>query len=1177
MYGFKSFADKMEIEFNPGITAIVGPNGCGKSNISDAFLWVLGEQSAKNLRGAKMHDVIFAGTQSRKPMNYAEVTLTLSDVKDVLPVDFEELAVTRRLYRSGESEYLINRIPVRLRDIQEMMLGSGIGGKNPYAFFEQGKINRVIQCSPLERRSIFEEAAGISSFLKKKKEALRKLEHADGNLVRAHDIHKEVTEQKEKLERQAKQAKQFRKKEAQKEALEKAILASKWHGLNERWEKGCVDEEGMQSSIGCERGLLEVLLAFLLHHKDVLAAKEQDWKEANEKVFQSQSHKKITLNEHKTLQERKADTEKRIRQSAEELEELRDNRTVGKSEYVESSDKLKLLDKDVLEQEKVVATLKHQVLSLESNVTEKQRIVQEIQAERFKSIQQEHEITNKLREVHVRNESILEKISLARSQLREVAERLANNSEILQGKQSRVTKLSKAIDEDRVSLKSVVEKLQALESEYEKLQPDLDLVVKEELEATTRQEVLLQLRKDQEAAAGDTQKIITASEQEGHVLFKKVKPLYQVLTAKPGTESKLAIVLKAYSNTLLVESSADLEALLLFASDNGLEQFSVLCLEHLNQFNPNVPVLESLVELTEHPELLTHFFSNVREEESLSDARKCWLEHRGSTVLTDSGSLVDSKGVIFLTSVSENNVFLQEAELRTIRQRLDTLSPAKQKLQEDLKKSAELRSQLTYERAQLEEGLRQQEMRLLEANLTLQQTKTECEQTQEKQDTLQDTLEQSLEEELKFKQSVIELSEQQKILQKTRLEKDEGSERLEKELAKDSKQLMADRANLLAEEAKFEQVSKEKNTLLKTVEVFEAKDQERTIRERKLAENLSELESIREEIQSKLGQFEERLLGADKASGNADKELEAKELALSKQKEKVEEVESAVESARTTLNKKETQLHEHSIKTAKLKSSKDSLEADLLDRFQKNAETLIQEGALLKGPIADAEKLLKSLRQEVNEMGNINLASIEEYEECKARYEFLGSQLGDLEKSREELLKIIAHFDEESRGRFTETFEQVRENFQKIFQILFRGGEADLVFIGSEDVLEAGIEISAKPPGKRMRSIHLLSGGEKCLTAMALLFAIFEVKPAPFCILDEIDAPLDDTNVERFLSVVKHFIDRCQFVIITHNKRTMALADVLFGVSMQEKGVSTLLSMDFMREERKENLVSVCT
>lgn len=1136
LFGFKSFAEKTGLEFHPGITAIVGPNGCGKSNVSDAFRWVLGEQSAKSLRGHKMQDIIFAGTTHRKPLHLAEVTITLSEINGALPIEFDEISVTRRLHRNGDSEYLLNSTPIRLKDLQALFFDSGIG-KEAFSIFEQGKIDQVIHYTPLERRTIFEEAAGIVRFLHRKREALRKLEQTDLNLSRIEDILKEVTQRITVLEQQATRAIEYKERKALFEQLEKQLMATKWVAGKQKLHQLGSEENTLKETI--TKFSAEISAARQELHKARIAAHEceQAWKERSAEMYAKRNERDLFLRDRSHMAKRREELQLQIARWAQDLQTMAKQGEKNTDEHTNQVD--------------IHGEMRSALVDLRSALDETQQRYDE-KSQELEDCRHHQEEFQKNRLALTQDHStkqaewkqLLARIEAFNERLPPLEEKLetldVQKGEALEKQKSRseeFKKLSNTIDD----FKGVMETLDEHYNELKKLlasgQEQSEHLVKEGAALQARLQALQELRAALEDFSPDCRGLLEESSKPSSPLYKKITPLYELVPTRQGQEKATAAALHIYRQTLVIATKEDLHLVLAHIKKHQLTDVALFCAEEAadgslsNHFLHDLKVVKSI-------------------EEALSSLSPAWSQE---------GGLVDSKKVLFYEPRCEGNSFMREAEITTLEEQLALLEQRKIQHSQQQRIHQEKLSETQLKRGSTDKEMRTTEMKLVEVNYALLRHQADTKRIEDETNLLkaeQNKTRQaiaesthrceeltlsvaSLEKQLKqsekdFQQKALHVEELSALVKREQVQFEEARKRWQEAYAKERQQQHSLEVLSIKKEEINQNIKKLHQEMAQANETLES-----------LCENNTGTSDQIEEVQKIVLKLETSCQTLEK--NTADAKLQAENL-----EKKLLTLEQQLKTAETDVHKLQVQL-------SQLSTLQEALNTAYADKYNED----FPANPSLLSDIPGTEKQLKALKQELEATQDVNMLAIEECTQDKQRSQFLGSQINDLKLSKQELAKVIQELDSQSRKLFVETFEAIRTNFQKNFAILFNGGEADLQFVESDDLLEAGIEISAKPPGKQMRSISLLSGGEKCLTAMALLFAIFEVKPSPYCILDEIDAPLDDTNVERFLNVVKQFIDRCQFIIITHNKRTMAIADRIYGVSMQEKGISKILSMEF--------------
>ncbi len=1166
--GFKSFADKTKLEFDAGITAVVGPNGCGKSNIADAFRWVLGEQSAKSMRGSKMPDVIFAGTSHRKPLNFAEVTITLTDIDGMLPIDYEELSVTRRLHRSGESEYFINRHLVRLKDIQALFLDSGMG-KDAYSIFEQGKIDQVINLSPLERRYIFEEAAGILRFLQRKKEALRKLEHTEHNVTRLKDIHSEVERQIIVLEEQAEKAREYKESKRILESLEKGLLVTKWnffHGRLCDGKRKANDQDGKLTDVQSQ---VDALQGELGESKLALAAAEKALRAKGEDVFRARSAKEIKSKEKQTHAERLKELIAKEKHWQHELEEMEERKQRRHQERLSIQSAQKVLDTRCVDYDKLVKAQRDKVNTLEESLTELRDQQQIKQKEYLRLVNSENQAESESRQATLRLENALEKQAV----LDERKARLAQTEQELiahtEEQQKQFEEASRSIEGQKELFLSMEQDLQDIAEQLQISQNEIDRINQEISEAKARQKALQRLRDEREGFSAASKRLLEEAALETSPLYNKIKGLYEYFTPEKGAEAALAAVMRPYAQALVVETESDLATVIDFAEQHAMKDIAILCLQNVAALKSSKPKeLKGLSPLALHVienELSRHFLQNVYYSKEQINPLNLVKQAAEIEVCLRDGALIDRRSVIFYATQGENNVFLREAELKALDKKLHESEAERAQIDHVFRTIQQKRNYLQAERAELDKTIRRGEMRLAEMNFGLKKTANDLERNRNESKLLQSELQGLIKIIVDLSTVLDAVKERHGKAKELAAAVHRQAEVLNEQLNELVLSMKRYVDELREKEMLLQQASDEHRKQAHALHVLDVKDLESSQQVKRLQDEIemgrayqSQIELKGSEVEKLLEEMEQVLVEVTLACSELEQQVSIRKNAL-------EHLDAKINDRRQVQKKYEAERNQVSIQLAQLESNMLALENELRERHRLTLDEARAECGTLEKSSEQIEKQIRALRQQIEAAGDVNMTSIEECEKHKTRYEFLNQQMDDLNLSKQELVAIIAQLDEESRKIFKTTFDQICINFKKNFKILFNGGDADLQFTETADVLEAGIEIIAQPPGKQMRSINLLSGGEKCLTALALLFAIFEVKPAPFCILDEIDAPLDDTNVERFVNIVKEFIDRCQFIIITHNKRTMAIADVLFGVSMEERGVSKLLTMDFAK------------
>ena len=878
--GFKSFADKVVIEFHEGITGIVGPNGCGKSNISDAFRWVLGEQSAKSLRGHKMNDVIFAGTSYRKPLNFAEVTITLSDVAGQLPIEYEEISVTRRLHRSGESDYFLNRQPVRLKDIQSLFLDSGMG-KDAYSIFEQGKIDQVINYTPLERRYIFEEAAGILRFLQRKREALRKLEQSDQNMVRVKDIHQEVEKQIIVLEEQAGKARVYKENKAKLEALEKAVFVGKWDNLQKRGGEIRKKHEDQSHLILETNHVLEGMQKQLQEEKINLTQQEKALRAKSEEVFKTRSDKEIKSRERQSNQERLKESlvkEKRWQQELEAIIEKRKNRHLESSTTQKQQ---KGIEKELASNETALKGQREKVQEMEEDVGKLRDQQQHFQQELLKLLQAESQLESDLKQNTVRLETNQDRSNRLQKDHAKLQEALQELSKSTQEKKQQVKQAAQTIDEQKEVFNALEIKLEELNAEIQEKQADIEFLQQNLTEGKARQKALFRLRDEMEGFSAGSKRLLQETANPKSSLFKKLKGLYEYLSAENDFETALSIAMRPYGQTLVVEKEADFLDVIAFATNQKLKDFSLLCLSNLEHVEKgHVKGLDPLLKYIQENEVASHLLNKVYVGEDAKTALTFIKKNTGIEIWTKEGIFVDRNGVVFYHIQAENTVFMREAELKTLEKKLQEMESTHQKQEAALKALQHRRSLVQSERLELDKCIRRDEMKLIEVNFGLQRALSDHEKAKNEEKQLDHeirTINQAIENLMlllgelnkKHVQANTKVSELQK-----------SSVGLNSELEKKILTLRIEQRQLQEKESSYQKVSDENRKLLHALNVLEVKDLESLQQEERLAEEITSSQEFQEQIRKKNTQYEtlleevdQQLTGVVSACAEIEKEV----------------------------------------------------------------------------------------------------------------------------------------------------------------------------------------------------------------------------------------------------------------------------------------------------------------
>lgn len=1139
IFGFKSFADSTEINFSEGINAIVGPNGCGKSNIAEAFLWALGGGSARSLRASSMQEVIFTGTATRKSMNLAEVVISFSNEDGFLPLPYTEVAVARKLLRSGESTYLINNAAVRLKDVHNLFMHSGVG-KEAFAIIGQGKIEEIIRQSPEERRASFEEASEILHFLQERTKAKQKLAAATTELDRLRSIHQEREKQLLSLEKQAKDVVKFKTVQQELTQLEQALLWNRYVKMQHTLER--LREESGHLHTKNEQILFAMsqAQAALGSKKEQTKALRQELEKEQEALHALERTKETAARDMRHCHERIQQAEKKQQEigTMQREHEMQAQRLIEEKEVKKRV--LTEIEKQLEELQQAYECKRTELQEFEKATEVVIHTQKTVAAKRFAEQALIHDAETRIKKMDAECAQFIQKIDDKRRQLDSINARVEYLEKEIAEKKGIHATLSGEWEKLQQRVYALQQEQQAIETRCREQEIRVEQQKKEHVEESTQYRLLEQLKTNFEGLAQGTKILLQESKKPDSSLHNRIRPLIDLLVLENP------LLERFYTSTLVVETIQDIHRVTEAAIKLKVSDFSVLALEMLGSVA-----------------LGDHFLS-----ENASSIEEAHARIENSSIVLSKHSFIDSKKVFFWGVKKDTPFFLRE-------QKLQAHKAKSQELEAALKESQELLVQLQQERATVitsvraaDETARKHEARAYEIKYSfekmVEQQKREAGEKGQIEQALGD-----VEIDLKKRQALIQeertkctaAQELFRESEKAYLEYQEEMNRANTALKtlqneKDSllERLNTTRSLLQKTEYAYELV-KIRETELTTAAVRMQKEYTEAIEQERAGRAL---------LQTHATKIEK--ITADVTCGRQ---------CIARIKESMQQTENSLGSLEEEVKKILSEKEQIIAKQAHLQSELEHTQAERTLLQQECRECYAIEADALPIPeqqesdTAAIEQKCKKLRHFL-EHTQCNFVAEQEYEELQQNKVLLDQQLKDLEQAAADLQSLIDQVEGDAKRIFQEKFETIRGAFQKNFSILFHGGEADIALEKQKDVLDAGVEIFAKPPGKQMRSLALLSGGEKCLTTIALLFALFEARPAPFCILDEVDAPLDETNVERFGNLLKSFAGTCQFLVVTHNKRTMAIADVLIGVSMQEKGVSQIVPLDFKKIEARE-------
>jgi chromosome segregation protein len=1178
--GFKSFAEKISIDFVPGVTAVVGPNGSGKSNVTDAVRWVLGEQSAKSLRGAKMEDIIFSGSDTRKALNFAEVSLTLDNETNSLPIDFHEVSVTRRVYRSGESEFFINNQGCRLKDIIDLFMDSGLG-REAFSIISQGKVEEILSSKAEERRVIFEEAAGVLKYKTRKRKAESKLTETQDNLNRVHDILHELEGQVEPLKIQSSLAKEFLAKKDELEQIEVALTVYEIEELYEKWEKLSQELEKHNEMEHQMAGQLQDREAHLKKLRDSLATLETSINglqeillNASEELEKLEGRKEVLKERKKNAAQNKSQLEKAIVEGEAAVERLslqkeRETEILhalnlevkGISETLHEKQKsLGLFNSDI---EAVIEAKKSDYIEWlnkqASAKNEKQYLLQQL-------AQQEH----KNAKLDMENEKFL-------TERMDITAKKMEYSQLMDN-------MTKQLEEHVTYFRNQQNKLNAAKDTYQKQETTLYKAYQFLQQAKSRKELLEEMEDDYAGFFQGVKEVLKAKETlrgiEGAVAeLIKVPKEYEtaIETALGGAMQHVVVEREEHAREAIsfLKKNRYGRATFLPLSVIKAREISANQLSMLKSHSAFVGTGSSLIQYDDrHAAIAENLLGTVIITTDLKGANDLakMMQHRFRFVTLE-GDIVNPGGSMTGGALKQKTTSLlsRKTELEELQQKLAAMEVKTNQLEKQVK---QLKVDVGVQEQTLEQTRKTGErLRLQEQTLKGELREVELQERNVNERLhLYDLDKNSYLEEQQ--QKTARLEELEELLESCKSEI-EGLDRLISEMT-EQKQSQQSSKESLAEETNELRVmlASKRGQLQNQKEKMERIESDLSKESSRLAENKDDLGLLTNEM-------------TDSSSGEESLEDMAQQKLLDKngaiegitiKKQEKNELLMEVETLELSL-KEENRLYRGIVEVIKDEEVKlTRLDVELENRLDHLREeyTLSFEGAKeqypLMMPADEAQKRVKLIKLAIEELGTVNLGAIDEYARVAERYEFLLSQKEDLQQAKDTLFQVIDEMDDEMKRRFADTFYSIRIEFEQVFKALFGGGRAELKLTNPDDLLNTGVDIIAQPPGKKLQNLSLLSGGERALTAIALLFSILKVRPVPFCILDEVEAALDEANVVRFSQFLRKFSRETQFIVITHRKGTMEEADVLYGITMQESGVSKLVSV---RMEESENFMEV--
>lgn len=1189
--GFKSFADRVEIKFDGGVTAIVGPNGCGKSNVADAIRWVLGEQSSKTLRGSSMQDVIFAGTEKRKSLSYCEVTMTFDNTDKFFKTDFDEIAITRKLYRSGESEYLLNKSPCRLKDITNLLYDSGLG-KDGYSIIGQDQVGKILSSKPEDRRSIFEDAAGISKYKSRKVEAERKLERTKDNILKLQLVIDEIERQLGPLKKQSEDAKKFLELKELLKNLEVNTYIYQYENANDMKAKISSKLDAINEELELRQEELEKIVENYSNNMESINAIDKTVERLHENILN------LTINLEKQLGETNV-----IRERIKFLKEQNSR-----------------LELDINNYDALILAIKNQLENRASHLSETNAELDKMQAKEDETSREYLKIVDELNlnedEAETTQKEMfdaLDKLTYIKANSsRLVAEKEASKTSLSEV-ETRISQTNEKLNEQN-SLKA--ELLKKIENLNKQNKEQLDVVFKGKLETSKEQDELLNLEQEvqncgtkiqvyenrkrileemqaeHEGYAGSVKKLLKEAERNLEFSKKMVGVLANLISVPEKFETAIETALGNALQNIVTKDEHDAKGLIEFLKQGQFGRATFLPITSMKPRNLSFEekallktkgcygIAKDLVSYSPEIEnVVSNLLGATVIVENLDIAISLAQSARfGFKIVTLDGDVINPHGSMTGGSKKSEavNLISRDREIKTLGEEI-------QKLKEFFGKGGE---KVKEKKENFNSMVKKFEF------ISAKQKELEVEIAKEKEKLLAvETLIGSSNAEISsLNNSKVVLENKIEVISRE-LESIENLESVAGANKEDANEAIAKRQERFSKlKGKRENFSKELTEIRVSIASLKSEIIGTTQELERLDGQLADAQNKQEKAKEDFAHNESNILDAEnivawqienKVNAETKQKLEnlkQEQKNLDENKSNLQKSLKELEERRTFLIGEVNKINEKKLneefKISKVDTDIDTMQDRILEEYQLNYDDCLK---MRDGDFNLQRGLqeISRIKKEISRLGYINVASIEDSKILGERYNSLAVQVDDLNKAQDELVQIIGELSTEMKTRFTEEFNKINENFKITFRELFGGGNAKLELIGSDNVLEAGVEILAEPPGKKLSSNSLLSGGEKALTAIAILFAILKLRPMPFCLLDEIEAALDEANVYRFAQYLRKFSADTQFIVITHKKPTMELADSLYGVTMEEKGVSKVVSVKLSDavnfEQKNEN------
>lgn len=1175
MQGFKSFANRTVLEFKPGITAVIGPNGSGKSNISDAIRWVLGEQSMKSLRGSKSEDIIFAGTQNRKSLGFAEASLILDNSDGSLPIEYNEVTVTRRIYRTGESGYFINKVPCRLKDVTELFMDTGIG-KDGYSIIGQGRIDEILSNKSEDRRHIFEEAAGIVKYRARRDETEKKLEQTKVNLVRINDILTEIEANLEPLKEQSDKAKKYLQLRDELKNIEVGFYLYKIDDFKEKLDKISNDKEVLEEQNNLETKKLNEIHTLKEQIKNELDSINEEIERMQNINFESKNLIEKINSEIKISNERisnnldnKARLEKEIIQSSEnikELEEEKENRELRREKLNKNKEKF---TKELQEKEKELQELTKKLNSKQLEIEKSKKQNEDI-------IENKYKIQNEITMIETNCANYEERIKQEEKDLSKLISELDSKRTL----KNEVSKELNTIEIQRNKNKNSLEEIQAKKNTIDDKKKKYDELIANLTDkkrmTTSRYNFLVETEKEKEGYVKSVKDILVACDKDPQLKRGLSGVLANIISTDQKYQIAIEMALGATMQNIVTNTEQDAKKLIEYLRNNKLGRASFLPISEikgrkLDRITKTEGVLGIASDLVKTDKKFQNIILNLLGRtvvvENIENAINCAKVNNYSfKIVTLEGDIINPSGAITGGSVQKKtvNILGRKAEIQRLEKEIQRIDKKLEEIVTQKEDFIKTNQEIIGNIDKVSEALQMSEIEWATIN--------------EKKNSIEVEINKTISNKEKIEKSILSIKENKKLalenkkdLEKQIEELTELSSKLQNEIndfAKANKDeqeyidnLNGDITNLKISVSSFDESNTSIDEMMKRIEG----DIEN---ERKSAENKKDeihiFETQNMEFDTRIKNLKKEIEKINEEVSNSGNKSEQLKISRNEKNERLGIIEKDIEKQFEVIQNVKEGLVRADSKIASINQSLNETIDNLWNDYEitpNNAKEIYEKPI----NIQETQKNVNKIHKEMKELGDVNVSSIEDYKKTEERYETMCEQRLDLETTMSKLRNVIQEMTSTMKTQFKTQFKKIQKNFNEVFIELFGGGKAELFLDDEDNVLESGISIKVQPTGKKLQNMMLLSGGEKALTAIALLFAILRINPAPFCILDEIEAALDDVNVYRYADYLKKFSVDTQFLIITHRKGSMEAANTVYGITMEENGISKLLSIDLSK------------